>query len=108
MKKGNVLSEVNQTLMDQLRTLNPFFIAEYNIKCVIQINDNKVRLHSRNRGKVVNIDIAYNEGLDLYEIQAYRVNGLSVTCEQIKDVKEVYFDQLHDIIRGIFSIIARR
>lgn len=103
MKKGNILSEVNQTLINQLRALDPFFITKYNIKCVVQINDNKVRLHSRNRGKVINIDITYNEGLDLYEIQAYRVNGLEANCEQIKDIKEVYVDQLHDIIKEVLT-----
>ncbi len=99
MKQGNVLSDINQTLVNQLRSTNPFFVSEYSITCVIQLKENSLRLHSRNRGKVINIDITYNTTWDLYDIKAYLIRGTD--CKPLPSFEGVYFDQLHDIIKEI-------
>lgn len=92
------LTEVQKNLFDQLRIQRPFFKIEYNIKTFLTIK-NGLRLHTRNRNKIINIDIIYNNGLDLYEITAYKING--VKCKIIAEYREVYFDKLHDLIQDI-------
>lgn len=94
------LTETQQTLLDQLKGFNRFFIVEYGIKTILTI-DNGLRLHTKNNGKTVNIDIVYNYGPDLYEIKAYRINSLKAECEQIAGYESVFFDQLDDLIRDI-------
>ena len=94
------LTEVQQTLLEQLRGLNMFFISECNVKTILAI-DNGLRLHTKNNGRVVNIDITYDYGNDLYDIKAYSVNSLKAECEQIADFTGVFFDQLHELIREI-------
>ena len=94
------LTQIQQTLIEQLKGANRFFVAEYNIKAILSI-DNGLRLHTRNNGRVVNIDITYNHGKDLYGIRAYSVNGFKVKTEKIADFPDVYFDQLHERIRKI-------
>jgi len=94
------LTQVQQKLLNQLKETNSFFRIEYNIKAILAI-DNGLRLHTRNKGRVVNIDITYDSGKDLYRIKAYPVNGLKAKVEQIADFTDVYFDQLHERIREI-------
>jgi len=54
----------------------------------MQIDDFTLRLHFSNREGVMNIDIHYNEPLDLYEIEAHRINPktLAVTTRVYKDI----------------------
>jgi len=67
--------EVLETLLTQLRVLNPNWRKEYKVKEVLIIDDRTLRLHCNLNDIFVNIDIRYNAGLDVYEIQAHR--GLS-------------------------------
>ena len=94
------LTQLQQTLLEQLKISNRYFTIDYNVKAIITI-DNGLRLHTRKNNRVVNIDITYNYGKDLYEIKAYSVNGLKAITEQIASYNDVYFDQLHSIIRKI-------
>lgn len=94
------LTEVQINLLDQLRGMNRLFIAEYGIKTILTI-DNGLRLCTKNNGKVVNIDITYNYGQDLYSMKAYKINGLKAECKEMADYEGVFFDQLHELIRGV-------
>ena len=94
------LTGTQQSLLDQLKGMNRLFITEYNIKTILTI-DNGLRLCTRNNGTVVNIDITYNYGQDLYKIEAYKINSLKAECKQIANYEGVFFDQLHKLIRGI-------
>ena len=94
------LTEVQNTLIDQLKEMNQFFIVDYNIKAILTIN-NGLRLHTKTNGIVINIDITYDYNSDLYSIKAYSVNSRKVEVKQIADFSDVFFDQLHELIRGI-------
>ena len=102
--KQTEASQVQETLIEQLHGLNPLFVGEYGVKAILAIEDGYgLRLHTRNRGKVINIDIIYRPCPDLYDIKAYKVDGLKITCEQIVDKTGIFFDQLHDVIRSILK-----
>lgn len=94
------LTQVQQILIEQLKEINRFFAVEYNVKAILAI-DNGLRLHTKDNGRTVNIDITYNSSRDLYEIKAFSVNGLRAVTVQIADYSDVYFDQLHERIREI-------
>lgn len=94
------LTQVQHTLIEQLKGMNRFFISDYNIKMILAI-DNGLRLHTRTNGRVVNIDITYDGGKDQYDIKAWAVDGRKAETEQIADFSGVYFDQLHDRLRNI-------
>jgi len=94
------LTEVQQILIEQLKERNQFFIVEYHIKTILTI-DNGLRLYTKNNGRVINIDITYDSDNDLYDIKAYSVNSLKAECDQIAVFTGVFFDQLHERIRGI-------
>ena len=94
------LTEVQLNLLDQLKGMHSFFIYEYSIKTILTI-DNGLRLCTRNNGTVINIDITYNYGKDLYEIKAYKINGFKAECKEIANYSDVFSDQLHEFIRGI-------
>ena len=98
------MSQVQETLLEQLYGLNPLFMAKYGVDTILAIEDGYgLRLHTRNKGRVINIDIIYRLGSDLYDIKAYKVDGLKITCEQIADETQIFFDQLHDVIRNVLK-----
>jgi hypothetical protein len=96
-----MLTDIQETLLSQLTNLNPLFTAEYNVKTIIGI-DEGLRLHTKQNKHTVNIDIIYDCGQDLYIIKGYRVNG--VDFSEIATIENVYFDQLHDIIKEIIKM----
>jgi len=102
------LSLVQQTLLEQLKALNPFYIAEYGVKAILNDVPDKpkgmgLRLHTRNNGQVVNIDITYRPVPDVYDIEAWRIKEHGLKVDRIAHFTEVYFDQLHDLIRDILQ-----
>ena len=94
------LTETQQSLLDQLKGMNRLFVIEYNIKTILTI-DNGLRLCTKNNGNVVNIDITYDYGQDLYKIKAYKINSLKAECKQIANYEGVFFDQLHELVREV-------
>jgi hypothetical protein len=94
------LTKIQKTLFTQLRVTNRYFEGEYNIKAVLAITDG-LRLHTKNNGKTINIDIIYDYGMDLYKIKAYTINKYNTTFDKIAEFEDVFFDQLHEIIRSI-------
>jgi len=100
--KSKGYSDVQAEILAQLYALNPLWMYEYNVKATLNIaNGYGVRLHIKHGQKVINIDIVYNVGHDLYDITAYKVDGKKATYERIAKYEMIFFDQLHDVIREI-------
>jgi len=95
------LSEVQETLLTQLSTINPFFREIYGVQAIVVMNDGlTVRLHTWKDRKSTNIDITYNAGLDVYQVTGYRIEG-STRVRQLQKFPEVYFDELYDFIQKL-------
>ena len=67
-----MLSEVLKTLLTQLYALNSRWKKDYKVKQLLIVDDKTLRIHSELNEVFVNIDIRYNEVLDLYEVTAHR------------------------------------
>ncbi len=99
-----VISEVVQTIADQLKQLNPLFQVEFNIKSLIAMSDDRLRLHSRHRGGVVvNIDIQYDRGADLYNIEAYKLTKSALNCEEVFSGSGFFAEQLDETLNEILK-----
>ncbi len=123
--RKNGFSDTQATIVQQLYSLNPAFNLEFRVRAVINLNNTKcahgeytaVRIHCKGR-RTVNIDIAYNEGSDLYDVKAYEIQKLP-GLRKIGDINEflknweptkeifslegAYFEDLNGIIRGILA-----
>ena len=100
--KSKGYSDVQAEILTQLYALNPLWIYEYNVKAILNVADGYgVRLHIKHGRKVINIDIVYSVGQDLYEVVAHEVDAIKAETKQIAKIEMVFFDQLHEVIRKI-------
>lgn len=98
--KGSVPTNIQKTIVEQLSMFNPLFLIDYSIKAILWNDDGRsVRFHVRKKRKIINIDVIYDAGSDLYNIKAYKVEGLD--CKEIFNGKGFYFDQLDEIFSSI-------
>lgn len=77
-------------------------MAEFDVKQLIAMDENTLRLHSRGRRGVINVDIHYNRGSDLYDIKAYRLRGAGIDAREIHSGSGIYVDQLDTVLDAIF------
>jgi hypothetical protein len=88
-------------IAEQLREMNPFYIARYNIKHLIKVDENTLRLDVRGRGKNIRkVDIKYNRPLDVYDVTAYELKR-DASVWKIYETDGVYWDMLPDILDRI-------
>lgn len=96
-----MISQVQKTIVEQLTAQNRFFASEHDIKALVAMDDrNTIRLHHRGK-ETVNIDIRYNEGSDLYNVKAYRLQNHGLDVKTIYDEQGFYWDQLDTVIKTI-------
>jgi len=87
---------VQKTMLEQLRHLNPLFVAEFNVKTIVLMDANTIRLCCRTRRKI-NFDIHYDRGLDLYDVTAHRIIGIG--AKKVVDSKGVMWNKLEALLR---------
>ncbi len=96
--------EILKTIIKQMKAQDRNY-ALYGAK-LLRFNDHKVRIHMKRGTKVRNLDVEYNQGLDLYNIEDHRFstslkskNPYKVTT---KKHERVFFDQFGDILEDNF------
>ena len=94
-----------KTIAEQLQALNPWFQTLYNIKALLALEDGRtLRLHTRNQGGlIINIDITYDNGADLYNIKADKIKNNGLDAEEIFNEKGFYADQLDETIHKLLN-----
>ena len=102
IKEAVKLNQVQKTLIQQLQAQNPLFMAEFSITNIVLMSENTIRLCSRGR-EIVNIDITYNRGSDLYDIKAYRLRNHGLEVKTIYDEQGFFWDQLNEAIKTILE-----
>ncbi len=98
-------TQIQQTIIQQLKALNPYFERLYGVKAILWRDDGRtVRLHTQNNNITINIDITYHRIPDAYEINAYKIEGIEakpLTC-----IKEVLFPSLDETIHQLLNKYA--
>lgn len=76
----------------------------YNVKAILPLEDGRtLRLHTRHRGDlVINIDITYDNGADLYNIKADKITK-HLNVQEIFNEKGFYWDQLDETIHKLLN-----
>lgn len=103
LRKGERFSEINRIIIQQLFIQNPSFLIDYGLKNIIQISEHSIRLNCKNNGRTINIDIIYDYGTDLYNIDAYEVNGETAECKKIASKTGLFWDMLDKAIKSILE-----
>lgn len=88
------MNEIIETIMKQInwRVLHLMGFQ------FVRMSDETLRVRRDNR----NLDIKYNYGTDLYDLTKHTI--LKDLTVETKEVENVFFDQLQDIIREFFDI----
>jgi formylglycine-generating enzyme required for sulfatase activity len=88
------LNEIQQTMIDQLKHLNPLWRGEFGVRMIIIMDENTLRFPMAIGRHKVNVDLKYEEGDDLYRISAYDINAFTRKVVRIEGTPtEAQFDQ---------------
>jgi hypothetical protein len=100
----NKIGEVGKTILEQLKAENPLFRSDYGVKAILLLEDDSgIRLHTKNGRKVINIDIKYDSGSDLYQVEFHKQKGKYGLTWETKTLDGVFFDQLNRLIQKELS-----
>lgn len=99
------VSPVQAEMWNQIRRAVPFHTLQaLGLKMQITSGTHTLRLHFKKNGKVTNIDFTYDEGADLYNVKAYKLNNKTLEADVIYDHKGIFFDQFADVIGEILKV----
>lgn len=112
-------NEIQQTMIDQLKTMHPYWRGEFGVRYVVIMDEKTLRFPMLIGRHKINVDLKYDEGANLYRITAYdirafeskvlRIEG-TPTPEQWKqatkdttiyDEGDIYAENLIDVFRHI-------
>ena len=95
-------NEILKTIIKQMKAQDRdfrLFGAKF-----MRFNDKKVRIHMKRGTKVRNLDVEYNEGLDLYNVEDHTFSTSLKAKDpykvQTKKHTGIFFDQFGDILEG--------
>lgn len=102
------MNEVIETIVEQLRWqgLDRLKLACLGLIAYVEIDDHTLRLHFKRQGRVVNIDISYNEGSDMYDVSVHRLDAKTFDT-QSEVFGDMCFDQLGELIEEAVVIEKR-
>ncbi|MEM3506699.1 MAG: hypothetical protein QXT31_03490 [Candidatus Bathyarchaeia archaeon] len=114
--KPKIPTEIQKTMVKQLSALTYGLNSQ-----MLYMNDGRsLRLHIRKGKKIVNIDVIYDEGADLYNIKAYRLKDRvekfgdeeiiipNIDVETIAEINGVIWEELNEIIHRILKEGTRK
>jgi len=93
------LSEVQKTIIETLTGLNPLWLADYGVLHVLKVGENRLRLHTVNERRKINVDIVYRPGSDLYDLHLFKL-GRDPSFVTVLSHYGCYFDELNRLIQS--------
>ena len=99
------MSEVVKTIVGQLscQGLDKLTLACLGFKCFVKMDEDTLRLHFKDRRGVVNVDIHYNIGYDMYDVTYQRIDR--ETYEIKSSIrKDIFCDELVNVFDELFAI----
>lgn len=99
------MSEIIETIIRQLscQGLDRLALVCMGFRLFVKIDDNTLRLHFKIGKGAVNIDIHYNESLDVYEVKAHKINSKTLEVKTT-EYRDIYFDQFAELFSEILKV----
>ncbi|KKN06186.1 hypothetical protein LCGC14_1079930 [marine sediment metagenome] len=99
------MTEMNETqtiLMEQLKSLGVF--SKQKVERTVYNSDKSdgstwdIRLCIREPGLVVNVDIGFDRGQDLYDVKGHLIRNMGLHIDEVYSGEGFFWDQLGDIV----------
>jgi len=95
-----MITETVKTIVEQIKILDPLLFLS---STKIVIDDKTLRLVFRNNRANYKADIQYSRGNDLYDIVIYRVSNFNLDVVKVKEAKDIFFEQITQVIREVIK-----
>jgi allophanate hydrolase subunit 1 len=100
IRENKSLSDTQKAILETLTYFNPIWKDDLGVKEILVKDDNVIWLHTKNNNKVVNVEIVYDYGSDLYIVKFHKLKGFDVETTEFEDV---YFDELYRLLQEQIS-----
>ena len=87
------LSEIQETMIGQIKSLNPLYRFEYGIKQIVKVKEDTLRFCLRVGRKKINFDITLDTDQDLYNVKAYDIDKLEKDLFKSNDLRPESYDR---------------
>jgi len=101
IRENRNLSDVHKSILITLTEYDPIFKDSLGIKGIYIKDENTLWLHTKNNKTVVNIEISYDSGNDLYIVRFHKLKeNFDV---ETKEFTHIFFNELYDLLREQIS-----
>ena len=97
------LSQIQATIANQLKALNPDFISHWNVKAIFGINEEGkegIQVSTNDHGRVVNYQIFYESGQDTYQVKAFKMDPKTFDVQEVYSASGLYGDNLFSAMQS--------
>jgi allophanate hydrolase subunit 1 len=101
IESNEKLNDIQKDILETLTYSNPLWISDLGVRAILTKGENTIRLCTKNNKTVINIDIVYNAGSDLYDVKFYKLKGNFDV--ETKEFKDVFFDELYRLLQEQIS-----
>ena len=103
VQQQKVLSQIQATIVNQLKAQNSDFISHWNVKAIFGINEDGkegIQISTNNHGRVVNYQILYNSGSDTYEVKAFKMDPKTLDVQEVYRNDDIHWDNLFSAMQS--------
>jgi hypothetical protein len=101
IRENKNLSDVHKNILITLTEYDPIFKDSLGIKGIYIKDENTLWLHTKNNKTVVNIEISYDSGNDLYVVRFHKLkDNFDV---ETREFTHIFFNELYDLLREQIS-----
>jgi len=101
IRENRNLSDVHKAILETLIEYDPLFKDSLGIKGIYIKNENTLWLHTKNNKTIVNIEISYDSGNDLYIVRFHKLkDNFDI---ETKEFTHIFFNELYDLLREQIS-----
>jgi hypothetical protein len=100
IRENNNLSDTHKAILETLTEYNPIWQEDLGVKRIYLKDENTIWLHTKNNKTVVNIEIRYDSGNDLYIVRFHKLKDFDI---ETKEFTHIFFNELYDLLREQIS-----
>ena len=103
VRQQREVSQIQATIVNQLKSQNIDFISHWNVKAIFGINEDGkegIQISTNNHGRVVNYQILYNSGSDTYEVKAFKMDPKTLDVQEVYRNDDIHWDNLFSAMQS--------